>query len=604
MRFFFLVLLCFLFCSPFVQSQHYLWPTDSGQYLSSTFGETRSAHFHAGLDIKTWGREGYRVFAARDGVLYRLLITERGYGKAIYLRHPDSTYTVYAHLQRFNDEFMAITDSIRMRDFSFEMDAILDTLGIEVRQGEVIGYTGSTGIGPPHLHFEVRDSLENPVNGLTTNLSIKDDLPPVFSSLIVEPITKNSRVEGRPISHFRRARKIDETTYNFGEIELTGMAGLAVNVFDQANDVFNAYAVYSLALVHRSDTLFYEELNTLSYDNTGEMFLDRIAPFGSSRKGHQRLYAKDGHQNPFYLITQPAAQIEPADSAKTYTIIASDYFGNTSKARLTILRDSSSLSPKIPDLSVPIKNWYWTENWVSPDLENTLDLRTSIKGLPWDDFQQLVWVNSSEVTNFARIFPDRSNEISTPDYQLFVRFGEHTFFDTLTVAASHFTDDNNIHIYIQPQMLAIKSDFAVSYFMGDNFEAGNNYRLFKKDPADGELSYVDSELRGRTIHAFPSELGEFVIKADNNPPEISGFRIYKTDYGEWRASVKAEDELTGIDSSTAEFIVNGKRGIAEYDYEEDLLIYYYPGFSPDSGNTAHIKIKDKAGNQTSLIVED
>jgi len=177
-----------------VQAQEYLWPTDSGTYLSATFGETRSAHFHAGLDIKTWGREGYRVFAARDGILYRLLVTERGYGNAIYLKHSDSTFTTYAHLQRFNSEFQQLADSIRMQDHSFEMDSNFEALAIPVNKGDVIGYTGSTGIGPPHLHFEIRDSLDKPINALHANFSIKDSLPPVFSSLIVEPITDKSRI--------------------------------------------------------------------------------------------------------------------------------------------------------------------------------------------------------------------------------------------------------------------------------------------------------------------------------------------------------------------------------------------------------------------------
>lgn len=165
-------------------SQPYLWPTDSGQYLSSTFGETRSAHFHAGLDIKTWGQEGYRVFASRDGILHRLLITERGYGKAIYLQHADSSYTVYAHLQRFNDNFQHIADSIRMQDHSFEMDEALSSQQIKVKQGDVIGYTGSTGIGPPHLHFEIRDASNNPINALTKGLEVKDEIPLFFHPLL------------------------------------------------------------------------------------------------------------------------------------------------------------------------------------------------------------------------------------------------------------------------------------------------------------------------------------------------------------------------------------------------------------------------------------
>src|SRR6056297_2382524 len=80
----------------------YSWPTEASRYLSSTFGETRAAHFHAALDIKTWGRKGYEVYATRDGVVDRIAIGPRGYGKVIYLKHDDGSYSVYAHLLSFN----------------------------------------------------------------------------------------------------------------------------------------------------------------------------------------------------------------------------------------------------------------------------------------------------------------------------------------------------------------------------------------------------------------------------------------------------------------------------------------------------------------------
>lgn len=580
-----------------MQAQQYLWPSASGNYLSSTFGETRSAHFHAGLDIKTWGREGYKVFASRAGILFRLLVTERGYGNAIYLKHADGTFTVYAHLQRFNDKFQAIADSMRLQDFSFEMDAFLDTLAIQVEQGDVIGYTGSSGIGPPHLHFEIRDSLETPVNALRTNLSIKDNLSPVFSSLIVEPLTKNSRINGQPTSHFIRAGK-DKAVYDFGEIRLKGKAGMAVNVHDRANDVYNAYAVYSLALVQDSDTLFYQELNRFDYNESNEMFLDRIAPFGSTRRGHQRLYRKDGSENPFYLITTKRAEITLSDSSETYTVIASDYFGNTSKATVTFVPDTLSNSSSVY-LNANPDEWYWAENWVSPDLKNTLDLTQLKRGFSWKEFQQIIYTDTSKQLQLARIFPGKAQKVVMPDRQLSLRFGEHAFFDTLTVAVSYSADNETIKISVQPEMLPAKSNFGLEFFLGDYFEADNNYRLFRIDASDGETDYVESELIGRTIHARPSALGEFTVLADNEAPEISDFTIYKTDYGKWLASVRVTDELTGIESSSAKFIINGQRGIAEYDYEEDLLIYYLPGFRPQLVNTVIVEIKDKAGNRAS-----
>lgn len=594
MRYISVAIVSLLIAATPVQAQQYLWPSASGSYLSSTFGETRSAHFHAGLDIKTWGREGYKVFASREGTLFRLLVTERGYGNAIYLKHPDGKFTVYAHLQRFNNRFQAIADSIRLQDFSFEMDAFIDSMDIQVNQGDVIGYTGSTGIGPPHLHFEIRDSLETPINPLQTNLSVKDDLPPVFSSLIVEPLTKESRVNGQPVSDYTRAGK-GAGEYDFGEIRLKGKAGLAVNVYDRANEVYNAYAVHSLALVHYADTIFYQELNHFDYDESEEMFLDRIAPFGSPRRGHQRLYRKDGSNNPFYLISTQRAEIETPDSSKTYTIIASDYFGNTAEATVSFVRDTLSDSDSI-SMNPNTDNWYWSENWASPDLQNTIDLSNLNQGIPWEESQRIIHLDSSNQLLFARITPGNTQKVTTPDRQLKLRFSEHAFFDTLSIVAQYSMENEECRISIQPEMLPAKSNFGLEFFLGDYFDADNNYRMFRIDASDGDISYVESELIGRTIHARPSALGEFTVLVDNEAPEISDFNIYKTDFGEWRASVRVTDELTGIASSSAKFFVNGKQGIAEYDYEEELLIYYLPGFEPQPENKVVIELKDKAGN--------
>lgn len=584
-----------------VQAQTYLWPTDSGQYLSSTFGETRSQHFHAGLDIKTWGQEGYRVFASRSGHLYRLLVTERGYGNAIYLKHDDGSYTVYAHLQRFAPELQAIADSIRLQDYSFEMDATFDSTVATFEQGDLIGYTGSSGIGPPHLHFEVRDSLQNPVNALTTNLTVKDELSPVFSSLIAEPLNSESRINSQPISHYATPVKRPNGVYDFGTIRLHGSTGLAVNVYDRANDVYNVYAIYSLALLHKKDTLFYQELKQFSYDESGEMYIDRIAPFGSTRRGHQRLYAKEGGEHPFHLKVTDRSRISASDSTDTYTIIAADYFGNTSKAKITIKPNSSSTTSSPVDLSRPISDWYWHQDWVSPDLMNTINLKRTSAGWPWTDDQRLLFrddTNSVPIL-LARVYPESSKKLTLPDRRLQLRFPRSAFFDTLSVAATYTIEDEKAHISVQPQMLAAKSEFGIAFYLGDLAKPGENYRLFRKRPS-GSLSYVDSRLIGRTVWGFPSQLGEFVIQADNEAPEVSSFKIYKTDYGEWRARVRVSDEKTGINSSSARFIINGQRGIAEYDYEEEVLIYYLPDFTPSNTNTAEIYIEDPAGNATRI----
>lgn len=602
-----LTCLIFLMCSlsP-AWAQQYLWPTDAGKYLSSTFGETRAAHFHAGLDIKTWGREGYRVFATRSGTVHRLAVTERGYGNAVYLKHDDGSYSLYAHLQRFAPVLQAYTDSIRLQDYSFEIDLNLDSLNWHIKQGEIIGYTGSTGVGPPHLHFELRDSLQRPFNALHTNLEVRDELAPVFNSIIVEPLEVNSRIDGRPVSMHIAARKTAENTYDFGTTAISGSVGLAINVHDIANDVPNRYAVYRLSLVQNRDTLFQHQLDYFSYDEAGaNMFLDRITPFGSTRRGHQRLHKKDGSAIPFYKIALPEAAIKPNPQPVQYCIIAEDFFGNTATATITITEADPAQSSGQPlaNFTLPTSDWYWHENWASPDLENTVDLRNLNAGFFWRHHQRVIFTGpNAKPHTFARINPETYTEVFTADFRLRARFSSQSFFDTLTVATNYSIEKEYVKISIQPGMLPVKTEYKVEFFLGEDLEDGRNYRLFRLNNS-GRLFYVPSVLINQTIHGWPNQLGEFVIYADDEPPQIFNFKIYKTDYGQWKASVMVIDELSGINSASASFVVNGVQGIAEYDYEEHFLIYHLPGFTPKELNSAKITLSDRAGNTRTVSFE-
>ena len=52
-------------------------------YLSATFGELRNNAFHAGVDIKTNGKTGYRVYAVADGYVSRIGVSPWGYGNVV-----------------------------------------------------------------------------------------------------------------------------------------------------------------------------------------------------------------------------------------------------------------------------------------------------------------------------------------------------------------------------------------------------------------------------------------------------------------------------------------------------------------------------------------
>ncbi len=117
-----------------------------GARISSGYGMRRHPiqgfnRMHKGLDFAA--PTGTPIMAAGNGVIEQAG-RNGSYGHYIRIRHPNEYHTAYAHLSRY-------ASGIRS--------------GVRVRQGQVIGYVGSTGASTgPHLHYEVhhRGSHVNP----------------------------------------------------------------------------------------------------------------------------------------------------------------------------------------------------------------------------------------------------------------------------------------------------------------------------------------------------------------------------------------------------------------------------------------------------------
>ncbi len=595
--FHFLLFLAFFPSLVLGQAQDYLWPTDASQHLTSTFGETRSAHYHSGLDIKTWGREGYRVFASKDGIVYRLGVSVEGYGKVIYLKHNDGSFTVYAHLQRFNDTLQAHVDSVRMLDYSFETNLMVEHLGIQVSQGDVIGYTGSTGVGPPHLHFEVRDSEDNPINALRTNLRVRDTIAPTFSAMLVFPLSPESTIRGSKFPQLYYPFNDDSGDVSFGTIEANGPIGITVSNFDEANEVTNKYATYELGLLQGKDTLFYERLDQFKFEEDDVMFTDRIPDIGAHRRSYQTLYKKDGPENPFYEIVDTRTSINPSDAIASFTIFAKDYYGNKTEANFWVDGAPSVSTQQNKASPNPMHTRFWTEDWVYDGTE-VIDLKNFESGVTWNsEKNQHLYGNPEAEILISRFLPEESYSFTTPNQKLSVTFSPNTFFDTLSVISYTNYLDGFPYINVQPAMIPSRKEFKIEFYLGENFEDGNRYQLFRIDRTRDRITHIDSELKGRTVYGYPSDLGEFIIMPDNEPPVVQTPQIIKTDYGKWVVQISAEDSLSGINFGDSNAFVNGERGILEYDNEEDLLIYYHPQFVPKKENIITLTVFDKAGNK-------
>ncbi len=175
----------------------YPWPLGKETPVQGTFGEYREGHFHTGIDFSTRGQTGWPVHAVADGDVYRLLDSLTGFGKAVYLRHRDGRVSVYAHLDRFHGAIASnVSAGRRTMSFRDRMDTAILPGRLAVRRGDVIGFSGESGSGLPHLHFELRADEESPINPMDFLPAPSDISPPKILSLSLLPASPDSRIDG------------------------------------------------------------------------------------------------------------------------------------------------------------------------------------------------------------------------------------------------------------------------------------------------------------------------------------------------------------------------------------------------------------------------
>ena len=326
-----------------VFSQDYAWPTDASQLMTSSFCELRPRRYHAAIDIKTWGQSGYKIFALNDGYVYRLRVAATGYGKAIYLKLKDGNFALYAHLQGFTPEFEAYMDSLRLKSKRNAVDKRdLPPKLFPVKKGQHIGYTGETGIGVPHLHFEMRDRYNRPINPLQYYTDvIVDKIAPRPRSLAILPASARTLIDNAPDTLLMDLPGQKTLRIN-RPVHLSGPAFLALRSSDRADGAHNHFDFYR-ARMFVNDSLQYKvQYDRFSYDENHLVELDKnFALMQRGLKGFHNFYRHPGNSLPFYDDTPPGGGVLSGknlqEGRNEVRIEIEDYFGNRMTLTLPVV---------------------------------------------------------------------------------------------------------------------------------------------------------------------------------------------------------------------------------------------------------------------------
>ncbi|CAN5501616.1 M23 family metallopeptidase [soil metagenome] len=326
-------------------------PLDIPLDLSANFGDLRSNHFHMGLDIRTQSRENLNVYAAADGYVSRIKIEKWGYGRAIYITHPNGYTTLYAHLNSF---YKTLEDAVKAQQYSDEQwEQDIDFLPGEfpVTKGQFIALSGNTGgSAGPHLHYEIRDTkTENNLNPELFGYNIPDNLRPTVSGLYwYDRRYSTYQAGGKPI-----VIKVSGSDYTAAQrIVKVGspLLSLGVKTLDRRTGSSFRFGIYQAELWMDDSLLNAFQLNDFSYPDS--RYINACTDYAAYTKGSgfiQHLSVLPGNQIKIFSDAGGTGIIILGDSAvHKIDIVLKDVHNNTTRINFLLQFSSTSLEHNIP----------------------------------------------------------------------------------------------------------------------------------------------------------------------------------------------------------------------------------------------------------------
>ena len=318
-------------------------PINGRIYLSGTFGELRSNHFHTGIDIKTGGVEGQNIYAAAEGYISRIKVSPWGYGHAVYIIHPNGYTTVYGHLKNYNEAISEYVIAEQYKKQKFAIDIFPEPNQLRIKKGEIVAISGNSGSsGGPHLHFEIRNSeTEDPINPLLFGIQVKDYITPTIKSLRIYPAEKGALVQGKPKAEnfILKGWGKNYAFKNGDSIVVNGDFYTGISTIDKQNDSHNKNGVYSIDIYVDSLLFYHHQLQRLNFmTNRYINTLIDYEYYKKKKRKYQRSYISPNNNLELYDHIKNKGVFSFNDNRfHLIKYVVKDFKGNESVLHFTIL---------------------------------------------------------------------------------------------------------------------------------------------------------------------------------------------------------------------------------------------------------------------------
>ncbi|WP_426581412.1 M23 family metallopeptidase [Mucilaginibacter sp. R-33] len=508
-------------------------PTTAG-----SFGELRPAHFHSGLDFKTNQRTGYPVHAAAEGYISRVRVQFGGFGRAIYITHPNGYTTVYGHLQSFSPAVIELVKKYQYEHQTYEADFKLTSTQVPVKKDEVVAISGNAGASAgPHVHFEIRDTkTEETINAQLFGLTIPDKVSPTITAIGIY------HLNGKPFSE-KTPREFLGVTGSAGNyhllkpqtLELSGNIGFGINTTDMNSTSLNHNGVYSIELKLDGKTVYTFAVERFAFDQTHAInaYIDYPA-FVSSRRWMQKCFILPGSRISLYPQSVNNGIITFDDNA-THDVeyVVKDVAGNIATLNLKV--KSSPFTNPQPVKPTGTMFYYDKRSEFSNDKVKVVIMPGNL----YDDLDFQYSASAKPVGAYSAM---------------------HHIHNRLTPIHDGY------EIWIKPDVdLGNYTDKAVIVSSWGGCQGG----YFK----DG---YVISQV---------SAFGDYYVKVDTVAPVIHPLNIKNGSNMKAARSInfRMSDNLSGIKSYTG--TIDGKWVLMEHDYKTKILSYT---FNNDIASGKHV----------------